>query len=341
MRLSQTQHRIRHGHGRTLRAAVAGLWVAAATARAEVFEESFDHDPTSHGWVVHGDTSLAAWDPVERRLAMTWDSGRSNTYVSLPLGQTLNRAMDFEFGFDLTLLEHRIGINPVKPGTFPIAAGFLNLEVANEIGFIRGSGTGTPNLVEWTWFAADSAISASVSPVVTSTNLPPRWAFRDSYIELQTGVVNRVHGRYTASDSTLRFTITLDGAPGPEILPVVLPPNFTDFHVNAFSFTSYSDVGQDPRYAGSVLARGWIDNVKLVLPENPQPVLRMTAIGQPRGVIFKSRKGWSYTLLSSHDLEVWTELQGPIAGTGEDLTLLDQRKALFPQQFYRVRAQQP
>jgi hypothetical protein len=339
MRNSQKQHRIRHG--RALRAAVLGLCLVAGNAQAEVFEESFDHDPTSHGWIVHGEASLAAWDPVERRLAMTWDSGSANSYLALPLGQTLSRASDFEFSFDLTLLEHRIGTNPVKPGTFPIAAGFLNLDVATEAGFIRGSGTGTPNLVEWTWFAADSAISASISPVITSTNRPPRWAFRDSYIELQTGVVNRVHGRYTASDSTLRFTHTLDGAPGPEILPVVLPANFTDFHVNAFSFTSYSDVGQDPRYAGSVLARGWIDNVRLVLPENPQPVLRMTAIGQPRGVIFKSRKGWSYTLLSSHDLEVWTELQGPIDGTGGDLTLLDLRKALFPQQFYRVRAQQP
>lgn len=339
MRDPRTQHR--NAHCRAQRAAVAGLWVFAATARAEVLEETFDHDPTSRGWVVHGDASLAAWDPVGSRLAMTWDSGRPNTYFALPLGQTLDRSLDFEFGFDLALIEHRIGTTLGKPGTFPIAVGLLNLEVAGEAGFVRGTGTGTPDLVEWTWFAADSAISASISPVVTSTNRPPRWAFRDSYVELQTGVVNQVHARYTASDSTLRFTLTLDGAPGPEIQPVVLPSSFTDFQVNAFSFTSYSDVGQDPRYAGSVIARGWIDNVKLVLPENPIPVLRMSAVGQPRGVTLQSRKGWTYTLLASHDLAEWTELQGPVEGTGAELTLLDQRKALFPQQFYRVRAQQP
>lgn len=339
MRESRTQRR--NVHCRVLRAAVAGIGVFAAIARAGVFEETFDHEPASRGWVVHGDTSLAAWDPVERRLAMTWDSGRSNTYLALPLGQTLDRSMDFEFGFDLTLLEHRIGTSPNKPGTFPIAAGLLNLEVARESGFVRGTGTGTPDLVEWTWFAADSAISASISPVMTSTNRPPRWAFRDSYVELQTGVVNRIQAQYTASDSTLRFTLTFDGVPGPEIQPVVLPPNFTEFHVNAFSFTSYSDVGQDPRYAGSVIARGWIDNVRLVLPENPTPMLQMSAVGQPRGVTFQSQKGWTYTLVASHDLDVWTDLQGPVEGTGDALTLLDLRKALFPQQFYRVRAQQP
>jgi hypothetical protein len=272
---------------------------------------------------------------------MTWDSSKPNTYFALPLGRTLHRSDNFEFGFDLTLIEHRIGSTASKPGTFQIAAGLIQLEEATQSDFVRGNGTGNPDLVEWAWFGADTTISASLSPVITSTNHPPRWGYRDTYLDLELGTTYRFDARFTAEDSTLRFSMAIDGVAGPSIGSVVLPSTFTDFQVNAFSLNSYSDAGQDPRYAGSVFARAWIDQVRLVLPDNPSPVIQLTTVNDPREIRFASFKGWSYTLEGSGDLQQWDPIGGSIPGTDAELILRDTRKALFPQQFYRVRVQQP
>lgn len=329
----------RHLYLATLRWVLARfLLVSNTAALAAVFEESFDRDPATHGWIARGDATLFQWNAAAQALDVTWDSTRPNSFFALPLMMHLGRRDDFEVAFDLVLHEHRVGADPAKPGTFQISAGFLNLADATAPTFVRASGVASPNLVEWAWFGADTTISASVSPVITSTNRPPRWAFRDSYVELENGKVYRFNLRYTAADSTMRLGMWVNGVAGPTLDPVVLPATFTDFDVDAFAVSSYSDAGQDPRYAGSVRARGTIDNVRLVQPDPPVQGLSLVSVDGVRGVRFGSAKGWGYVLEGSQDLVNWAPVGSTGAGTGGAMELLDFREALFGRMFYRVRA---
>lgn len=320
---------------RSIVALAVGL--SLSTGTAEVIEEVFSEDPLKRGWIPLGNSALAQWNPALERLDVTWDSSQPNSFFALPLGRQLSRQDDFEFAFDLELVEHRIGSTPGKTGTFQIAVGLVNLESVQNPGFVRGNGTGSNNLVEWSWFGADESISASISPAITSTNRPPRWAFRDSYIELRPGVRYRHRLQFTADTSTLKLSMTIQGEPGPTLESVVLPPSFTDFQVDAFAWNSYSDVGQDPRYAGSVFARGFLDNIRLTLPDPPIGSIQFVGSDSSRVVRFVSRKGWVYTLEASYDLSEWNAIGSGQAGTGAELELRDLRKALYPQHFFRVR----
>jgi len=313
-------------------AAGGSLWAGAA----EVIEETFRTDPLRRGWIQRGTSGLAQWNPALERLDVTWDSSQPNSFFALPLGRRLSRQDDFEIAFDLELEEYRIGATPGKSGTFQIALGLVNLESVQTPGFVRGNGTGSNNLVEWSWFGADDSISASISPAITSSNRPPRWAFRDSYVELHTGVRYRNRLQFTAATATLILSMTTNGEPGPALEPVVLPSSFTDFDVDAFAWNSYSDAGQDPRYAGSVFARGFVDNVRLTLPEPPIGPIQFVGSDTSRVVRFVSRKGWVYFLEASYDLSEWNSIGSGQAGTGAELELRDLRKALFPQHFFRV-----
>lgn len=323
------------------RAAAGGVSMLVAALllplQGGTVEETFETDPFPRGWRLLGEGAPAVWDADSGRVRFEWDSSKPNAFFARPLGVELRRSDDFEFGFDLELTTHAVGTTASKPGTFPIAVGLIRMEEAVEGTFLRGTGTSTPDLVEWAWFGADATISASISPVMTSTNRPPRWAFRDSYVELTTGHVYQVEARYTATDSTLRFTLRVDGEPGPDIRPVVLPSTFTDFRVDAISFTSYSDAGQDPRYAGSVKATAWVDAVRWVTPDVPRPQLQLMVGSDPKQLQCLTQVGWFYQLEASTDLMTWGPVDVPVAGTGGAVVFTDLREALFLNQFYRVK----
>ena len=131
----------------------------------------------------------------------------------------------------------------------------------------------------------------------------------------------------------LKFTVRL-------LLPVVLPAGFRDFRVNALSISSYSDAGQDPRFAGSVRATGWVDNVTWTLPDPPRPTVRIVG-ANPGRVMVPTERGWAYGLEVSNDLVEWSPWGQAVAGTGGEVELFDARRALFPEQYYRVRVTRP
>jgi hypothetical protein len=315
---------------------MAATLVSAAAAMAGSFSEDFDIDPQARGWRVIGDTNLFQWLPATGALRVTWDSSRENSFFAWPLPVALSKEDDFAFGFDLRLEAHAVGVNAAQPGTFQIAAGFVNLGDVAQTNYVRGTGTGPQNTVEWTWFGAAGPIQASVSPVAIPTNRLGRWAYSDSFVSLETGATYRFALRYRAAEKTAELTMTVDGQPGPELRSLVLPADFTDFRIDALAISSYSAAGQNPRFAGSVLATGIVDRVTLEFPDLP-----ITRI-EPRsdGVTFLSLRGWRYVLLASADLAEWSEVMRA-DGTGERMTLSDPREAVFPQMFFRVRAERP
>src|ERR1041385_6840372 len=116
---------------------------------AATFQEEFSSEPTSRGWQSHGDGTLFQWNGSNQNLEVTWDSARANSYLAWPLSATLSRADDFSFAFDLRLSDIAVGTTPDKPFTFELAIGLINLGEATGPNFLRGTGTNSPDLVEF------------------------------------------------------------------------------------------------------------------------------------------------------------------------------------------------
>lgn len=321
----------------TMAVAAALLWVPSPPARAANLED-FSTDPAQRGWRMVGDASAFHWDADAGALSATWDSRRSNAFFALPLATPLSKADDFSFGFKLRLAGIQAGVDPSKPGTFELAAGLLQLAQASAPGFERGVFLRSTNLVEWTWFPSAQGISASVSPAIVPADGRLPWAYSDSYMELAVATDYRFHLDYTAADHTLRSTVTVDGEPGPELQPVVLPEDFTDFRVDALSITSYSDAGQSPRFAGSILATGWIDDVTWEVPGPPVGTIRIVADGAGLRLWVGTRVGWTYTLESSGDVATWNKVGAALEGTGADVEFHAEGGAPGEARFFRVGA---
>lgn len=286
-----------------------------------------------------GDSSLFRWDAAGQRLEVTWDSGRTNSFFALPLPSVLTATNDFGFSFELTLESHAVGVLPGQPGTFQIAAGLVRRADVLATNYSRGSFPGPRNTVEWTWFGEAGAVAASVSPVVIPADGRLPWGYADSFLTLEPGRRYRFGLAYTAQDRTARVRMEVDGAPGPQVLDVVLPSGFTRFEVDAFAVSSYSGAGQNPLYAGSVQARGWIDDITLTVPGPSvvQPRLR----ARDGGVVLEGIAGWRYRLEASGNLVDWSAVSEVVAGKSGELELPDLRDGWFPSQFYRVVAQRP
>jgi hypothetical protein len=307
------------------------------TAAAATIQQDFTSNPLELGWKVFGDPALFVWDTSQHHLQVTWDSSRQNSYYYHSLGTVLNRQDDFAFGFDLRLEEIGPGHNSTKPYPLQLAIGLLNFEQAIHPGFVRGTLAAT-NLVEFNYFRP-TEYPATVWPALVSTNGMLNYNGQSDYtvITITPGDWFRVEMSYTASNSTLRTTITRNGEPSGPANPVVLSSSFTDFRVDTFSITSFTDAGDD---YNSLLAKGVIDNVQITLP--PPPVSEIAGawsagIGQ---VQFAGRLNWVYTLERSEDLRTWTAASAPVPGTGLKMSLEDTTSG-SPKAFYRVRAYRP
>src|SRR5207245_6323391 len=114
----------------------------------------------------------------------------------------------------------------------------------------------------------------------------------------------------------------------------------TDFRVGAFAIESYSDAGQNPQDAGSLLAHGVIDNVAINVP--PPPIQDMTGrfLANVWQVSFLSRTNWIYTLERGSDFQTWSAVSLGASGNGGSLVLQDTNMAGV-KVFYRVRAEKP
>ncbi len=317
------------------------FWGLFVTGLAADFQEDFATDPADRGWQAHGDASRFRWDADAGALEVTWDSRRPNSYYALLLPEPLTKEDDFRFGFNLRLDAYEAGIDPLKPGTFQIALGLINLAQATAAGFQRGVFLHSTNLVEWTWFGAAAGISPSISPAIVPADGRLPWGYRDSFVNLDAGSLYGFELTYTAADRRLGLVMTVDGGPGPELQPVILPASFTDFRVDALSINSYSDAGQDPRFAGSVLATGWIDDLTWTLPAPAVGRLRWVTMADVAGVSLMTRTGWNYQLESSTDLRTWAVAGPVVGGTGGEKVLPDTATGDGDERFYRVKATRP
>lgn len=317
---------------------VNALTVGGPPLRADstvVTVETFDTDPAARGWVASGDAALFAWDAAARDLAVTWDSSRPNSYFRLPLRTFLTRADDFRLEFDLTLEDLQSGTSPDKPYTFELALGFLNTAEAAAPGFLRGTGVDSPDLVEWNYFP-DSGFGATVAAAMIShTNA---WATSFNTGDgLVIGTTYRFVLDYRAAQQAMAVRMIVGGQTH-DLQTATIREPFGDFAVDALAVASYSDAGQDPLYAGSILAHGRIDNVRL---ETPAPPIRRFVGGPGAGrwaAEFTSWLGWHYTLVRSTDLREWVPVGATVDGTGLRQTLSDEAPP-GAGAFYRVKAE--
>jgi len=301
---------------------IAFLLLAGCSTRSAVFTEDFSSDPAARGWLIFGDTNLSHWNGSNGNLEVTWDSSRPNSYFARPLNTILTRADDFSFAFDLRLRDIAVGTNPGKPFTFQLALGFINLAEASATNFLRGTGTDSPDLAEFDYFP-DSGFGATVSPTMISSNVQFATSF-NSPLELTTNDLFHVTMSYAASNQTLVTAMTRNGMAFGPIADVRLGTNFTDFRADHFAISSYTDAGQDPQFAGSILAHGVVDNVAITTPE--PPVLNLSG-QQTNGVWrmeFTGRTNWLYTLERTEDFRSWNNFGIATLGVEGPLVLSDE-----------------
>lgn len=319
-------------------AVIGLLGFGLAFAQGGTFTEDFSSDPARRGWVAVGETSLFRWDPTEQAVEVTWDSSKPNSYYAHPLNATIGRNDDFTIEFDLRLTDFVGGINPEKPNIFQLAVALINLDQASTTNFMRGSGMDSPNLVEFSFFP-DPGGAWQWGPSITATMIDrtginwSRGGFAPATLSI--GDVFRVVMSYSAEKQVLRTDITRNGQPFVSVPDAVFTPEFTDLQVDHFAIASYSDRGQDPGFAGSILAHGTVDNVSV------STGIRLTNRVTPGScsVSFQSSTNRLYTLERTADTKSWRAALPPAQGTGGSLTLTD-TNAPEGMAFYRVLIQE-
>ena len=117
---------------------------------------------------------------------------------------------------------------------------------------------------------------------------------------------------------------------------VVLGTNFTDFRLDQFAISSYSDAGAD----GSILAHGVVDNVAFTTPALPVTSVAGSFTNGLWQVRFLSRSNWLYTLERTTDFQSWGPASPAASGNATDLVLADTSPPPV-RAFYRVRAERP
>jgi hypothetical protein len=301
----------------------------------QIIQDGFFTDPFRQGWKQFGEASLFSWDSGTGRLAVTWDSSQPNSYFYRPLMTLLGRADNFQLGFDLEFSEVQAGIQQGKPFAFEIAFGFLNINQATNPGFFRGTGKHSPNLVEFDYFP-DTGFGATIWPAIVGTNGAFNYGGDQDYllVELAPGVVYRVQMAFSAELGILTTALTREGIPVGPVHEARLTAGFTDFRVDAVAVSSYSDEGA----GGSILAKGWIDNVEIRFPEPPVRDLRLSLEDNGCQVRFLSLPRWKYTLERSQDMRQWESEISSQTGTGSMLELVDP-SPFGRLAFYRVRSE--
>ena len=227
-----------------------------ANAPVTVFED-FRKDPATNGWKVFGETNLFAWNSTNQNMEVTWDSSKPNSYFYKRLGRSFSRNDDFVLYFDLRLRDIAIGTTTNKPYTFQIAVGLLNFQRATNGAFLRGTGFDSPDVFEFDYFP-DSGFGATISPTVISSNNE----FAAGFIlqEITTTDLFKVTLHMDEEEGRVAATVHRNGEFYASQF-VSFPTNFTDFSVDTIAIASYSDEGQFPDFAGSILAHGTVDNV--------------------------------------------------------------------------------
>jgi hypothetical protein len=308
--------------------AVAG-WSAWSVARATVITENFSTDPLSYGWQMFGQTSLFHWNPTNRNLEVTWDSAQPNSYFYHPLGTILTTNDDFSLAFDIQVSDAS------GTGFFELAVGFFNFRDATNVNFARGTGSDSPNLVEFNYFP-DTGWGPTLSCTMTDTNSV--FHFLEDFVGLDSGVTYHVVLTHAAGAALVNGQVFRDGQLYTALPVSYLSTNFTDFRLDTVAVSSYTATN-DP-WGSSLLAHGSVDGFVVTVP--PPPVQNLTgsfsnAVWQ---IQFISRSNWLYNLERTGDYLLWTNVLSAIPGNGTNLFLPD-TNAPANRAFYRVRAERP
>ena len=325
---------------RLLTLALAGA--SFLTARCDtVITENFSANPLQNGWKVFGNTNLFQWDSTNQDLRVTWDSSQPNSYFYHPVGTILARDDDFSMAFDLRLTDIGIGFNTNLTESFSIALGFLNLDEATQTNFLRGTDSDSPDLAEFAYFW-DAGYGATAWPSLADTNSDFNWNGSTDYaiFALTNGQTYHIVMAYTSSNQTVTATLTNSQQTSGVLITQPLDATFGDFRLDTFSVNGYNDAGQDPAYAGSVLAHGVVDNIVLVVPPPPVQNLTGSLSNGVWQVQFNARAAWSYTLQRSTDFQSWTDLSPVTSAAGGPLSLSDPLPPTA-KAFYRIRANRP
>ena len=314
--------------------------VSPAVQTNQIICVDFSSDPLFNGWRAVGNTNLFRWNPGSQHLDVTWDSAQTNSYFQYPLGTIVNRWDDFSVAFDLVLKDVAAGFDPNKPSTFPLAIGLQNKASATATNFLRSTGHNSPNLVEFDFFP-DTGFGPTVWPAVWSTNSSLTYNGPSDYtlVDLPVGVAIHIAMTYTASNSTLITTIKTNGAPIAVVNPVTLSSKFTDFWVDTFAVESYAETRPAGPGAGSLLAHGIVDNVRIIVPPPPVQLLVGSFASGQWQTTFLSRTNWAYVLEGTRDFQSWSEVSPHANGTGGALSFRDTNAAPWNGRFYRIKSQ--
>ncbi len=291
--------------------------------------ENFSVNPLDNGWAAHGDASLFEWDAEGRALAVTWDSEKPNSNFYRPLGLMLTEADTFAFAFDIALREVKAGHLDGQPYTFEVALGLINSKSAKADGFSRGTGSDSPNLVEWDYFP-DTGLGATISPTIASAKSQFAAGFMFP-AALSAGKQYSVRMEYDPHERALKTFMLENGKVWKGIKPVKLQDDFSGFAVDAFSISSYTAKGSK----SSLLAKGTVDNLAIsVARSQPRIVDARLVDGQWRARTFGFAAA-GYLLERSADLHEWHAVRNGVREDGLYLRLTDESPSLGDG-FYRL-----
>ena len=291
--------------------------------------ENFSANPLANGWAAHGDESLFEWDAEGGALAVTWDSEKPNSNFHRPLGLTLTEADTFAFAFDIALDEVKAGHLDGQPYTFELALGLINSKSAKADGFSRGTGSDSPNLVEWDYFP-DTGFGATISPTIVSAKSQFAAGFTFP-AALSAGKQYSVRMEYDPDERALKTFMLENGKVWKTIKTVALADDFVGFVVDAFSISSYTAKGSE----SSLLANGSVDNLAIgVGRSKPRIVNTRLADGQWTARSFGYGTA-DYLLERSADLRGWQPVRNGVREDGFYLRLIDENPSLGDG-FYRL-----
>ena len=281
--------------------------------------EDFSADPLTSSWVVHGDESLFEWDAEAGVLGVTWDSEKPNSGFHRPLGLVLTEADAFAFTFDIALDEVKAGHLDGQPYTFEVTVGLVDIESAKADGFSRGTGSDSPNLVEWNYFP-DTGFGATVSPAIASGKSQFAAGFTFP-AELAAGEKYSVRMEYDPGERTLKTFMLENSKAWKGIQSVKLQDDFSGFAVDAFSISSYTAKGTE----SSLFATGSVDNLAIAVDRSQPRIVGARLIDwQWRARTFGFAAA-DYLLERSADLHDWQPVGNGVRSDGFYLRLIDEQ----------------
>jgi hypothetical protein len=280
--------------------------------------ENFSVNPLDNGWAAHGDESLFEWDAEGGALTVTWDSEKPNSSFHRPLGLTLTEADTFVFAFDIEFDEVKAGHLDGQPYTFEVALGLINSKSAKADGLSRGTGSDSPNLVEWDYFP-DTGFGATISPAIASSKSQFAAGFTFP-AALNAGKQYSVRMEYDPDERALKTFMLENGKVWKGIKSMKLQDDFSGFAVDVFSISSYTAKGSK----SSLLAKGSVDNLAIAVARSqPRIVGARLVDGQWRARTFAFDAA-GYLLERSTDLNDWHAVRDGVLVDGFYLQLTDE-----------------